>query len=169
MSTEIGNIDIELYIDKAPITTNNFLLYVDSNKYDNKAFFYRVVRLDNQPNKLVKIEVIQGGFYEDSLIAKYQYPPIKHETTKETGIHHTDGVISMARLEPGSASSEFFICIGDQPELDFSGKRNPDGQGFAAFGKVVKGMDIVRKIQTQKDKDQYLLNPIRILSVKRSK
>lgn len=168
ISTKLGDIEAELFTNKAPVTANNFLIYVDSGRYKNMACFYRVVRLDNQPDKPIKIEVIQGGFYEDSLVEKYQFTPIKHETTKETGILHKDGVISMARMEPGSASSEFFICIGNQPELDFGGKRNPDGQGFAAFGKVTKGMDIVKRIQAMQDKDQYLLKPIKIINIKRT-
>lgn len=168
ISTEMGDITIEIFTNKAPITSANFLAYVDSNRYGNLSYFYRVVRLDNQPNKPIKIEVIQGGFKDDSIIEKHQYTPIKHETTRETGILHKDGVISMARGPVGTASSEFFICIGDQPELDYGGKRNPDEQGFAAFGKVVKGMEIVRQIQQLKDSDQYLLKPIRILSIKRN-
>ncbi len=168
ISTELGDIDVEVYLNKAPITATNFLAYVDAGKYNSQACFYRVVRLDNQSNKPIKIEVIQGGFQEDSIVERYQFPPIKHETTKETGILHKDGVISMGRIEPGSASSEFFICIGDQPELDFKGKRNPDGQGFAAFGRVIRGMEVVRKIQLLKDIDQYLMNPVRIVNVKRT-
>ena len=169
ISTELGDIIVEVYSNKAPITSANFLKYVDSDRYNNLAYFYRVVRLDNQTDKPIKIEVIQGGYYEDSIIEKHQISLIKHETTKQTGVLHKDGVISMARIEPGTASSEFFICIGDQPELDFGGKRNPDGQGFAAFGKVLKGMDIVRKIQQLKDNAQYLLKPIKIKSIKRIK
>ena len=165
ISTTMGDIVVEIYSDKAPITANNFLAYVDSNKYSNLASFYRVVRLDNQPDKAIKIEVVQGGFYSDSVIEKRQFPPIVHETTQQTGILHLDGAISMARMEPGSASSEFFICIGNQPELDFGGKRNPDGQGFAAFGKVISGMEVVRQIQHQKDNSQYLLSPIKINSI----
>jgi peptidyl-prolyl cis-trans isomerase A (cyclophilin A) len=122
--------------------------------------------MDNQPGKTVKIEVIQGGFYSDSVIEKVQFPPIRHETTKETGMLHKDGVLSMARNEPGTASSEFFICVGDQPELDFGGKRNPDGHGFAAFGKVISGMDVVNKIQQLKDNDQYLKDPVMIIDIK---
>lgn len=168
ISTDLGDIEVELFTDKAPVTTNNFLMYIDSGRYNNGyASFYRVVRINNQPNNKVKIEVVQGGFYEDSLIGKYQFVPINHETTKETGIHHLDGTISMARSEIGTASSEFFICIGDQPELDFGGKRNPDGQGFAAFGKVISGMDVVKKIQQMKDKDQYLIKPVKILKIVR--
>lgn len=167
ISTEMGDITLEIYLDKAPVTSANFLAYVDSSKYDNRSCFYRTVRMDNQPKSPIKIEVVQGGFYEDSLIEKYQLPTIKHETTKETGVFHKNGVISMARGPVGTASSEFFICIGEQPELDYGGKRNPDGQGFAAFGKVIKGMDIILKIQKQKDSEQYLVNPIKIISIKR--
>jgi len=170
LQTELGTIEAEIYLDKAPVTAANFLRYVDSAKYNNGlACFYRVVRMNNQEGRKIKIEVIQGGFYEDSLVEKYQFAPIRHENTKETGILHTDGVLSMARNEPGTASSEFFICIGDQPELDAGGNRNPDNQGFASFGKVLNGMDVVRKIQLLKDKEQYLERPVKIISISRVK
>jgi len=167
ISTEFGDIIIELFADKAPLTSANFLQYVDSEKFNGVACFYRVVRPNNQPNNPIKIEVIQGGFATDSLIEKKQLLPIKHESTKETGVLHLDGTISMARLEPGTASSEFFICIGDQLELDFGGKRNPDGQGFAAFGRVIEGMDVVRKIQQLEDHEQYLKKPVFIQEILR--
>jgi len=170
IATGLGNIEAEIYLDKAPVTAANFLRYVNSGKYNTGlASFYRVVRPDNQPGKKILIEVIQGGFVEDSIIEKYQFAPIRHETTKETGVLHKDGTLSMARNEPGTASSEFFICVGDQPELDFGGTRNPDKQGFAAFGKVVKGMDIVRKIQQMNDSGQYLQNPVKISGISRFK
>ncbi len=109
--------------------------------------------------------MIQGGLFED--IHPDMLKPIAHETTKQTGILHKDGVISMARYGPGTATSEFFICVGDQPSLDFGGRRNGDGVGFAAFGKVVEGMDVVRKIQALPAKEQYLEPRLKILSVKR--
>ena len=90
------------------------------------------------------------------------FAAIPLERTRDTGLKHVDGTISMARFTPDSAQHSFFICIGDQPELDFGGKRNPDGQGFAAFGKVTKGMDIVRKIQMSPADGQTLKPPIRI-------
>ncbi len=160
IQTESGEITVELYMDKAPVTALNFLSYIDKGIYKN-ASFYRTVTLNNQPVNPVKIEVIQGGLFEnDSLNV-----PIFHETTARTGILHKDGVISMARLEPGTASTEFFICIGDQPELDFGGLRNPDGQGFAAFGQVVKGMDIVREIHNNPAQNQYLTPTIQIFNI----
>ncbi len=162
MQTELGIIIAELYTDKAPITSDNFIRYIQNDQYDS-AHFYRVVRMDNQPNNEVKIEVIQGGLGFGS---KRPYPPIAHETTDQTGILHQDGTISMARSKPGSASSEIFICIGDQPELDFGGKRNPDGQGFAAFGQVVQGMDVVRKIQNMESNGQQLTETVEITSIK---
>lgn len=143
ISTTKGNIIVELYADKAPLTVANFLRYVDEKRYDG-AKFYRVVRMDNQATSPVKIEVIQGGLQNDST---KMLPPIPQETTNKTGILHVDGAISMARGTPESGASEFFICINAQPDLDFGGKRNPDGQGFAAFGKVVKGIEVVKKIQ----------------------
>ena len=111
--------------------------------------------------------MIQGGLFDDKLSEKLS--PIEHETTEVTGILHKDGVISMARSTPGTASSEFFICIGSQPELDYNGKRNPDGQGFAAFGKVIEGMEVVRKIQNLPDKDQYLVSPVEITKIEKVK
>ncbi|MDQ1771146.1 peptidylprolyl isomerase [Labilibaculum sp. A4] len=164
ITTTLGTIKLEIFKDKAPITANYFLENVNNNVFKDVCF-YRVVRMDNQPNNDIKIEVIQGGLFFDSIVD--QKPTIAHETTKETGILHTDGVISMARNQPGSASTEFFICIGDQPNLDFEGMRNPDGQGFAAFGKVIKGMDVVKLIQQQKDDEQMLVERIDILSITR--
>jgi peptidyl-prolyl cis-trans isomerase A (cyclophilin A) len=148
MNTTAGDITLELYPEAAPVTVENFLKYVDGKHYDNEASFYRTVRVDNQAQNKIKIEVIQGGLEME--VPNLAFEPIAHETTRTSGILHKDGVISMARLEPGTATSEFFICINDQPELDFGGERYPDGQGFATFGKVVKGMDVVRTIQGMK-------------------
>jgi peptidyl-prolyl cis-trans isomerase A (cyclophilin A) len=164
IKTELGDIQVEIYERQAPVTAANFLRYVDAGLFKG-ASFYRVVRLDNQPNNAVKIEVIQGGleFFKD----KKPFPPIPHETTDKTGVLHRDGTISMARLAPGSADSEFFICVGDQPELDFGGKRNPDGQGFAAFGRVIEGLDVIRKIQQQPDEGQMLKQRVLIEDIER--
>jgi kynurenine formamidase/cyclophilin family peptidyl-prolyl cis-trans isomerase len=162
--TALGDIEVEVYERKAPVTAANFLQYVDRGLFKG-ASFYRVVRPDNQPDNAVKIEVIQGGLRFSP--GQNAFPPIEHETTARTGILHKDGVISMARSAPGSATSEFFICIGDQPELDFGGKRNPDGQGFAAFGRVAAGMDSVRKIQQLPDEGQILKEKVAILNVER--
>lgn len=162
ISTELGDILVEVYPDLAPLTANNFLFHVEKGSYTN-SLFYRVVRMDNQPLSEVKIEVIQGGLFEDDILDTI--PSIPHESTENTGILHTDGVISMARMEPGTASTEFFICIGDQPSLDYGGKRNSDGQGFAAFGKVVKGMEVARAIQALTDEGQYLVGKVSILEM----
>ena len=164
IKTGLGDIAVEIDIQHAPITAANFLAYVDRGLF-NGTSFYRVVRPDNQPANPVKIEVIQGGlgFAEGTKALA----PISHETTDKTCIHHKDGTISMARGKPGSAASEFFICINDQPELDFMGQRNPDGRGFAAFGRVVQGMDVVRSIQRRRDRGQMLIEPVTILSVTR--
>ena len=163
IETNLGNITLELYEKKAPLTTKNFIKYIVDERYKG-ATFYRVVTQNNQPNSKVKIEVIQGGLYEDN--HPQNLAPIPHENTDKTGVLHLNGVISMARYEPGTATFEFFICVGDQPSLDFGGNRNPDNYGFAAFGKVITGMDVVRKIQQQPEKDQYLDPKIPILKMK---
>jgi peptidyl-prolyl cis-trans isomerase A (cyclophilin A) len=140
MSTSQGDITLELYTNEAPVTAGNFLALVDNNNFDG-ASFYRIVTYENDKG-FPLIEVIQGGLGDRA----EEFTSIPHETTEQTGIRHTDGVISMARAAVGTASTEFFIILGDQPSLDYSGERNPDQQGFAAFGKVINGMDVVRKI-----------------------
>jgi peptidyl-prolyl cis-trans isomerase A (cyclophilin A) len=162
IETSMGNIKVKIYEDKAPITASNFLRYVDAGLYDGTSFF-RTVTLDNQPNDDVKIEVIQGGQVPE----EKEYEPINLERTTLTGLKHLDGTISMGRFKPDSATSSFFFCIGDQPELDYRGKRNSDGQGFAAFGKVIEGMDVVRKIQKMSHKGQKLTPPILIKKISR--
>ena len=165
METELGSIQMVLYPDRAPITVSNFLMYVDENRYED-LHFYRVVHMENQPDNDVKIEVIQGGLGFDK--HPMELPTIVHETTDKTGIRHLNGTLSMARMEPGTASSEIFICINDQPELDYSGKRNPDGQGFAAFGKVISGMDVIRKIQLLPETKQMLDKVVKVNSIQRN-
>jgi peptidyl-prolyl cis-trans isomerase A (cyclophilin A) len=162
IETELGAIEVEIANGKAPLSSANFLRYVDAGLYDN-ARFHRTVTLGNQPNNAVKIEVIQGS----TSPGVKQFPPILLERTTATGLTHVDGTISMARDGPDTATSDFFICLGDQHSLDFGGKRNPDGQGFAAFGRVTKGMDIVRKIQAAPAAGQRLTPAIRILRIVR--
>ena len=163
IETELGDISFKVYPEKAPITVANFLRYMEANNFEG-ASFYRVVRMDNQPVSPVKIEVIQGNF----IAADKAFEPISHETTDKTGILHKNGTLSMARLGPGTASAAFFICINDQPELDFGGKRNPDGQGFATFGEVTNGMDIVKRIQAGKTQEQTLEKPIVIFKIRKA-
>jgi peptidyl-prolyl cis-trans isomerase A (cyclophilin A) len=163
IKTDLGDIVVEIEAGRAPVTAANFLRYVDAGLYDGSTF-HRTVTLDNQPDNAVRIEVIQGG----QLPAAKEFPPIAHETTTATGLRHVDGTISMARDKPGTAASSFFICINDQPELDFGGRRNPDGQGFAAFGRVVEGMAVVRAIQRRPARGQQLAPPVRILAVRRA-
>jgi peptidyl-prolyl cis-trans isomerase A (cyclophilin A) len=162
--TELGEIEVEIDGARAPVTAENFLHYVDAGLYDGGQF-HRTVTPDNQPQNDVKIEVVQASVAAAK--ESEEREPIALERTTSTGLSHRDGTISMARDGPDSATSSFFLCIGDQPELDFGGKRNPDGQGFAAFGRVVSGMDVVRKIQASPREEQRLTPLIRILSVRR--
>lgn len=167
ITTDLGTIDVDLDSARAPVTVTNFLRYVDAGAYSNGRF-HRTVTPNNQPRDSVRIEVIQGGANPDREGARW--PAIPLERTNVTGLKHVDGAISMARGGPDTATSDFFLCVGDQPSLDFGGHRNLDGQGFAAFGRVTKGMDIVRKIQQQPatgTNPQTLTPPVRIQQITR--
>jgi cyclophilin family peptidyl-prolyl cis-trans isomerase len=159
IDTARGSLTVELDALRAPITTKNFLRYVLEGYYSDGEFF-RTVTAANQPDDPVRIAVVQAG--ADPSKEDEEYPPIPLERTRDTGLRHRDGTISMARLGPDTATQSFFICVGDQPELDFEGKRNPDGQGFAAFGRVVAGMELVRAIHALPADGQKLDPPVPI-------
>jgi len=165
LTTSLGAIEVEVDLANAPITAANFLKYVDAGHYDGGRF-HRTVRLDNQPANDVKIEVVQAGV--DPRREAEGWAPIQIERTRDTGLKHRNGTISMARDGPDTATSDFFICIGDQPDLDFGGRRNADGQGFAAFGRVVRGMEVVRRIQGSPADHQSLTPPVLIRTARRS-
>lgn len=168
IATPMGDIEAEIYEDRAPLSAGAFLRNIDQGIYDDgRAGFYRVVHMKNQPHNKIRIEVVQGGV--DRETGDTSVPYIPHETTAVTGLTHLDGSLSMAREEPGTANTEFSICIGPQPELDFGGRRNPDGQGFAVFGRVIKGMDVARRIQKLPETGQYLDQTVPITSVRRNR
>lgn len=168
VETSIGVIEVAVDPVHAPITTANFLRYVDARMYDSGRF-HRAVRKDNQARKDVLIEVIQGGRSPEKAKAERGFGAIPLERTSVTTLTHVDGAISMARGNTAdSASSDFFLCVGPQPALDFGGARAGDGQGFAAFGRVTSGMDVVRRIQASRTNDrEQLLEPIAIVRVYR--
>ena len=142
--TEKGPIEIEVDAQHAPVTAANFLKYVDGGFY-NGGTVNRAVRPDNTVRHDVEIQVIQIQI--DRNRRREEFPPIALERTSATGLKHVDGAVSMARNGPDTATASFSIVIGDQPEMDFGGKRNPDGQGFAVFGRVTRGMEVVKAIQ----------------------
>lgn len=164
IETNNGEIGVSLDSAHAPATVANFLRYVDGGFYVGGRF-HRTVTPSNQPSNAVRIEVIQGGPNPEREGAGFQ--PIELERTSVTGLRHRDGTLSMARAGPNTATSDFFICIGDQPSLNFGGKRNADGQGFAAFGQVTKGMDVVRAIEGSPAQGQTLTPPIAIRRIRR--
>ena len=167
LETEKGEIELEIDSTHAPITAKNFLRYVDGAYYDGGRF-HRTVRADNQPNDSVKIAVIQAGISSSAI--GDGFPAIPLERTTTTGLHHIDGAISMARAQVlNSARSDFFICVGAQPALDSGGKRAVDRQGFAVFGRVVRGMDVVRAINASNATAQTLTPPIGIRKARRIK
>lgn len=168
--TEKGRIEIEVDTVKAPISAANFLKYVDGGFY-NSGVVNRAVRPDNTVRNDVPIQVIQ--FQSDRARRQEQFPPIPLERTSVTGLKHVDGAVSMARSGPDTATASFSIVIGDTPEMDFGGKRNADGQGFAVFGRVVRGMDVVKAIQASPTgnsgpyRTETLEPPIKILKAYR--
>ena len=166
LETEMGVIEIETYPEKAPASAGDFLNYVDRGFYNNEGF-YRVVRADNDPRQM-GMSLIQGG----RLDTEPKTPPIAHELTSDTGLRNDSGMVAIARDAPGTGSAAyFFINIGNNNFLDEGGERNPDGAGYAVFGKVVKGMDVVKAIQSGEAgravedevvKGQYLTRPVLI-------
>jgi len=161
--TALGDVVVEVDVARAPATARNFLRYVDAGRYRGGAFHRTVTtRPDNQPRNAVKIDVVQAGPAPGP-----DLPPVALERTRDTSLSHVDGAISMARDGPDTATSDFFVCVGPQPELDHGGRRNPDGQGFAVFGRVVEGMDVVRRIHAAPARGQALEPPVKILEIVR--
>jgi peptidyl-prolyl cis-trans isomerase A (cyclophilin A) len=166
LETEKGAIEIEVDVARAPNTAANFLKYVDGGYY-NGGEFHRAVRPDTERRTEFPIEVVQARRARGA-DAPPGFPPIALERTSVTGLKHLAGTVSMARSGPDTATNEFFICLRELPELDFAGKRNADGQGFAAFGRVVRGMEIVKAIQMSPVGSGETLSPtIRILKARR--
>ncbi|ATQ42047.1 peptidylprolyl isomerase [Caulobacter mirabilis] len=169
IETPKGAVVLELYPDKAPVTAGNFLRYVDENRYEG-GVFYRALRLGFAPER----GLLQGGL---NGIETKALPPIAHEPTSQTGLKHLDGTVSMARFDPGTAKCEFFICVGDSPYFDADPKQPGDNLGFAAFGQVIEGMDVVRALHQLPVsetagaefgmKGQMLEPPVPITSIKR--
>ncbi len=166
IETKFGNITVELYPQKAPATSSAFLRHIDSGYFSNCSF-YRVLRKDNQVTGSLHSYLIQGGVWQSNPDLKSKFSLIPHEPTNETGILHKRGTISMARNEPGTATSEFFICVEDEPGFDFGGKNNADGLGYSAFGAVVEGMETVMKIYQQPEDKQRFIPPVTILNIQR--
>jgi peptidyl-prolyl cis-trans isomerase A (cyclophilin A) len=171
LDTTHGRIIVELFTERAPASSRNFLRHVDEGLYE-QATFYRAVQPDND-ERSPRISVLQGGI--DLTCRHPPLAPIVHEATNVTGLSHTAGAVSMVRWEPGSAASEFFIVVADAPEMDFGGSRNPDGQGFAVFGRVSHGMDVVRRVHSLPTgttseisfmKNQAILEPVSMRMVR---
>lgn len=166
ITTRFGDIEVELYPKQAPVTVAAFLSYIDSGYYERSSF-YRVLVDDEQPSYAPKSEIVQGGIWKTNYKLLSSIPGIKHETTAQTKLSHTNGTISLARLAPGTAHTEFFICVGDQPGYDFGGVNNPDGQGYAAFGRVIKGMNVVDHIYAAPESDGQFTPQIFITGMRR--
>ena len=167
LETSEGRIVLSLETRRAPITTANFLAYVDQKRFDGTSF-YRAAPARGNP----KMGLIQGGIRRDARRTLLQIP---HEPTSKTGLRHGDGVISMARGVPGSAMGDFFILIGPAPAMDARPGAPGDNAGYAAFGRVISGMPVVKRILASKTwpggpgamKDQLIRKPVQIISARR--
>ncbi|MBC7935546.1 MAG: peptidylprolyl isomerase [Rhizobacter sp.] len=165
IETEYGDIELELYPAKAPQTVAAFLANIESGIYRNGSF-YRVLKNESVPEEYNQ-GFVQGGVFQAKPEAVAALKKVPHESPKLNGLTHESGTISMARTTPGSATSEFFICIGDQKQFDSSSRGNSDGLGYAAFGKVVGGMEVVRMIQNTKSTGESFNNPVKIVTIKK--
>ena len=170
LTTAEGPILVEVETERAPITAGNFLKYVDQKRLDNTSF-YRASKVPNMP----ELGLVQGGVRYDP---KKVLPPIRHEPTTQTGLKHLDGTISMGRNAPGTAAGDFFIIVGDMPYMDADPSQPGDNQGYAAFGRVVEGMDVVKRImaapisETAGEgvmKGEILAQPVKILTARRTR
>ncbi|HLY71518.1 MAG TPA: peptidylprolyl isomerase [Puia sp.] len=164
IETRSGDIEVELFAANAPRSVAAFLSRVDSGYYKN-ASFYRALNEDNQPTGNAGTAILQGGVWRSK--HNLLLPGIPHEDTRQTKLTHSNGTISFARGAPGSAATEFFICVGDQPGFDYGGTNNPDGQGYAAFGRVVRGMDLIIEWHNQPTNGDQLERPIDIVNIVR--
>lgn len=169
LTTSEGPIVLELEKERAPVTTANFLRYVDQKRL-NGAAFYRAAKAPNAP----EYGLVQFGTRNDP---KRTLPPIAHEPTTKTGLTHSSGTISLARGAPGTGAGDFFILIGDTPSLDADPKQSGDNQGFAAFGHVAEGMYLIKRMLAAPTdpnkgegvmKGQYLASPVTIISARRT-
>lgn len=165
IETQYGDIEALLYTKQAPHSTRAILDYIDSGFYA-RSHFYRVLSEDNQTMGSAPASLIQAGLWGTREPRKY-LKGIPHESTQTTGLSHLNGSLSLARQDTGTASSEFFICLGDQPDFDFGGENNPDGQGYAVFGRVSKGMDVVKKIYRRPEENQYFKPSVAIINIRR--
>lgn len=166
IETRFGDIEAELYPEKAPATVTAFLRNVDAGYYRNTSF-YRILSDDNQVTGTLHSHLIQGGLWQAKPELAQRLPLIPHEPTNKTGLHHVAGALSMARNTPGTASSEFFICLKEEPGFDYGGENNPDGAGYAVFGKIISGMETVEKIYRQPEQEQQFTPPVIIVDIKR--
>ncbi len=165
LHTSLGDIQVALEQDRAPLTTRNFLHYVDTKRFDGSDF-YRAVKIGDEG----KYGLVQGGLKGNP---KRVFKPIAHESPGATGLSHLNGAISMARTNPGTATADFFFVVGDLTSLD--GKGDAEDPGYAVFGHVTQGMDVVREILEQPRseagegvmKGQMIASPIKILSARR--
>jgi peptidyl-prolyl cis-trans isomerase A (cyclophilin A) len=162
VETALGAFTVVVHVDKAPLSAATFLAFVRSGHLDGSSVF-RILNDRNQPEDEHKIHTVQWGWYERKDNSLPGNRPA-HEPTSVTGLRHLRGTMSMARRASGIPGSEYFIILRDEPELDFGGRRNPDGQGFAAFAQIVDGFDTLERLHACGEDGQFLKKPVPVVS-----
>lgn len=165
IKTGMGDIEVELFTTKAPKSAAAFLQNVEKGLYKNSAF-YRVLKTDEMPTDF-NTGLIQGGIYNSEKAKTMKVDSVPHERTDQTGLSNVNGAVSFAHSGPGTATTEFFICIGDQSPLDANRSGTADGQGYAVFGKVFKGMKVVRKIQARPSHGDKMDEKLEIIDIEK--
>lgn len=168
IETADGPFTVEVDTARAPISAGNFLAHVDQGLLDGSTVF-RVTTLTNEPQKAIPIEVIQFGWKPGPDVAPPPLAPIVHEPTTVTGLRHLKWTLSTARYGVGTGGFGFFVCMRDEPELDHGGRRQPDGEGLAAFGRAVSGFTTLERIFARAESQHFLTNPVPILSARRTR
>ena len=166
--TSLGNLEIELFVQQAPKTCENFLAYLQTGCYNSTSFFRIVTKKHPQLHSNAKIEVIQGGpkYGDNGHDPARMLFPLPHESTQQTGLKHVDGSLAMGRFSPGESYGGFFFCIGDQPELDYGGKRFGDGQGTAVFAQLRKGRSVLTRIFNCAEANEHIEKEISIQCIR---
>lgn len=157
LETDLGEVELFFDVQNAPLTAKYFEELVVEGSLDMTSFF-RIVSQDSQSSQQGSpIEVLQCGIWKES---QEELTKLEHESTNLTGLKHRKWSLSTARYGIGTAYGSFFICMRDEPQLDFGGSRHPDGFGFAVFGKVVSGFDVLETIYRNREPEEFQLQAV---------
>jgi peptidyl-prolyl cis-trans isomerase A (cyclophilin A) len=163
LETPVGRMIFSVEVNRAPATSAYFLADVRSGRFNGTTIHRIATEANQDPDQRIPIEVVQGGCSQPNIAPQ---PSLVHESTVVTGLRHSRGAISLARFAPGCVYHSFFICMRDEPSLDYGGLRQPDGLGFAAFGQAVEGVEVLDKLYARAEEREQLTRQIPILELR---